>query len=58
VGPVVLGGIRFPVADVVTVGGELRYQKAEGDIDPDSDLLGQKIDLGGWATSFTMHLRF
>jgi opacity protein-like surface antigen len=58
VGPVVLGGIRFPVADVFTVGGELRYQKAEGDIDPDSDLLGQKIDLGGWTTSFTMHLRF
>ena len=30
VGPVVLGGIRFPVADVWTIGGEIRYQKAVG----------------------------
>jgi opacity protein-like surface antigen len=58
VGPVILGGVRFPVSDVFTVGGELRYQKAEGDIDADSGLLGEKIDLGGWTTSFTMHLRF
>jgi opacity protein-like surface antigen len=58
VGPVILGGVRFPVSDVFTVGGELRYQKAEGDIDADSGLLGEKIDLGGWTTSFTMHIRF
>lgn len=57
-GPVILGGIRFPVSDVWTVGGELRYQKAEGDIDPEVGLLGDKIDLGGWTTSFTFHLRF
>ena len=60
VGPVVLGGIRFPVADVWTVGGEVRYQKAEGKglIDQNEFFLGDKIDLGGWSTSFTMHLRF
>jgi len=60
VGPVVLGGIRFPVADVWTVGGEIRYQKAEGKglIDQNEFFLGDKIDLGGWSTSFTMHLRF
>jgi opacity protein-like surface antigen len=59
VGPVVLGGVRFPVADVFLIGGELRYQKAEGDIDvAESGLLGEKIDLGGWTTSLTMHLRF
>jgi opacity protein-like surface antigen len=59
VGPVVLGGIRFPVSDVWTIGGELRYQKAEGDIDRDAtELLGDKIDLGGWSTSFTFGLRF
>ncbi|MGH9372953.1 MAG: hypothetical protein ACRD15_15625 [Vicinamibacterales bacterium] len=58
-GPVVLGGIRFPVADVWTIGGELRYQKAEGEIDQaETQLLGDKIDLGGWTTSFTFHLRF
>ena len=57
-GPVVLGGIRFPVADVWTVGGEIRYQKAEGKDLFDAGLLGDKIDLGGWTTSFTFNLRF
>ncbi len=56
-GPVVLGGIRFPISDVWLAGGELRYQKAEGKIDTDG-FLGDKIDLGGWTTSFTLHLRF
>jgi opacity protein-like surface antigen len=60
VGPVVLGGIRFPVADMWTVGGELRYQKAEGKglLEENELFLGDKIDLGGWSTSFTVHLRF
>ena len=60
VGPVVLGGIRFPVADVWTVGGEIRYQKAEGKglIDQNEFFLGDRIDLGGWNYNFTMHLRF
>jgi opacity protein-like surface antigen len=57
-GPIVLGGIRFPVADVWSVGGELRYQKAEGKDLFDAGLLGDKIDLGGWTTAFTFHLRF
>lgn len=57
-GPVVLGGVRVPVSDVWLIGGEIRYQKAEGDIDPIEGLLGDKIDLGGWTTSFTVHLRF
>jgi opacity protein-like surface antigen len=57
IGPVVLGGIRFPVSDVFTAGGELRYQKAEGKID-DTGFLGDRIDLGGWSTSSTVHLRF
>jgi outer membrane protein W len=56
-GPVVLGGIRFPISDLWLVGGELRYQKAEGTIDEEG-FLGDKIDLGGWTTSFTLHLRF
>ena len=58
VGPVVLGGIRLPVSDVWMVGGELRWQKAEGTIDNAEDFLGDRIDLGGWTTSFTVHLRF
>jgi outer membrane protein W len=60
VGPVVLGGIRFPVSDMWLVGGELRYQRAAGDLDPDEGFVqtAEKIDLGGWTTSFTFHLRF
>jgi opacity protein-like surface antigen len=57
-GPVVLGGIRFPVADVWTIGGEIRYQKAEGKGLLDNDFVGDKIDLGGWSTNLTFHLRF
>jgi opacity protein-like surface antigen len=58
VGPVIFGGIRFPVADIWTFGGELRYQKAEADLDPNVGFLGTKIDLGGWTTSFNVSLRF
>ena len=59
VGPVILGGIRFPVADTWLIGGELRYQNAKSDIDPDeTGLLGDRLDLGGWTTSLTVHLRF
>lgn len=58
-GGVILGGIRVPVADMWTVGGEVRWQKAEGDTSAGQPgLLGDKIDLGGWTTSFTMHVRF
>lgn len=58
VGPVILGGIRAPVADVWMVGGEIRYQHAEGNIDPEIGMLSDRIDLGGWTTSVTVHLRF
>lgn len=59
VGPVILAGVRAPVGDTLTVGGEIRYQKAEGDTkSADTGLLSDKIDLGGWTTSFTMHVRF
>lgn len=59
VGPVILGGIRFPVADVWLVGGEFRWHSAEGDTGGiDEGFLGDKIDLGGWSANFTMHFRF
>lgn len=58
-GPVVLAGLRAPVGDAFSVGGEVRWQSAEGDTKPEeSGLLGPKIDLGGWTTSFTFHFRF
>lgn len=59
VGPVVLAGIRAPFADVWSIGGEVRWQRAEGDTKPDeSGLLGDKIDLGGWNAALTLHIRF
>jgi hypothetical protein len=59
IGPVILGGIRAPIADAFTIGGELRWQRADGDTDRDeSGLLGERIDLGGWHANVTFHLRF
>ena len=59
VGPVILAGIRAPIADVWDIGGEVQYQHASGDTDrAESGLLGDKIDLGGWHALFTMHIRF
>lgn len=57
-GPVILGGIRFPVADVWLIGGELRYQRVEADVDAASELLGDRFDLSGWTTRLTVHFRF
>jgi hypothetical protein len=54
-GPLVLGGIRFG-GDAVTAGGEIRYQKA--DVDLDNRFAGQKLDLGGWTYNFTIGVRF
>jgi len=58
VGPVLLAGLRVPVGDTILVGGEVRWQRAEGDTSKEIGLLGTKIDLGGISTSFTMHFRF
>ena len=58
VGPVILGGIRFPVADAWSIGGELRYQKAEGKDLLDERFPGDTIDLGGVSADVTFHLRF
>lgn len=58
VGPVVLAGLRAPVSDFWTVGGEIRWQRAEGDGLFDEGFLADKIDLGGWTTSFNLHFRF
>jgi hypothetical protein len=59
VGPVFLGGLRFPIGDAMTSGVEFRWQKAEGDTkSAETGLLGDKIDLGGWTTMWTLHFRF
>jgi len=59
VGPVLLGGIRFPIGDAMTLGGEVRWQKATGDTGGiDQGFLGNKIDLGGTTANFAIHFRF
>jgi hypothetical protein len=56
VGPVLLGGLRFPVG-AWDIGGELRYQRAEGEL-PEDEFLGDTIDLGGMNYLVTFNLRF
>jgi outer membrane protein W len=58
VGPVILGGVRFPVGDMVGVGGEFRWQRATGDGLLEEGFLGDKVDLGGWTTNFTFQIKF
>jgi opacity protein-like surface antigen len=59
IGPVILAGVRGPIADVFSIGGELRYQRAEGDTKPEeSRMLSDKIDLGGWSANVTFGIRF
>jgi hypothetical protein len=56
-GPVILGGIRFPLG-AWGMGFEVRHQTAEGEISFDEDFAGTKIDLGGFTYNFTVHFRF
>lgn len=59
VGPLLLVGLRAPVADAFLVGGEVRWVKGEGETHPEqTDLLAPKIDLGGWSVNFGFHVRF
>jgi hypothetical protein len=58
VGGVVFGGIRIPVGDSVSVGGELRYQYANGHVGIDQGFLNERIDLSGLSTSFTLQVKF
>jgi hypothetical protein len=55
VGPVLLGGVRFPVGPY-DFGGEVRWQRAEGNLP--SDFVGTKIDLGGITAQATFTVRF
>ncbi len=57
-GSIVLGGIRFPVGRTLAAGVELQYQGARADLDPAQDFAGTKVDLSGWATHFTVLIRF
>ena len=56
-GPVILGGVRFRLGSW-DLGGEIRYQKAEGELPPDQGFSGDKIDLGGFNYLVTVNIRF
>jgi hypothetical protein len=59
VGPVVLGGVRFPFAhNHFLIGGEFRYQWGTADLDPSLSFTGNKLDLGGASAAATFHVRF
>ena len=57
-GPVIFGGLRFPVGPSVMVGGEFRYQKATADLDPGVEFAAGEIDLGGYNWLFSVAVRF
>jgi hypothetical protein len=56
VGGVALAGIRFPIGDAVSLGGEVRWQKASADLS--DEFLGPKLDLGGFHYLATVHVKF
>jgi outer membrane protein W len=56
-GPTVLGGIRVPLGSF-SLGGEVRWQKALGDLPADEGFSGNKIDLGGVNYLATFNVRF
>ena len=56
-GPVVLGGVRVP-AGSWSIGGELKYQAAEGNLPSNQGFAGSTIDLGGLTYAFTFGVRF
>ncbi|MCA1586274.1 MAG: hypothetical protein LC791_16380 [Acidobacteria bacterium] len=55
IGPVAVFGVRVPL-DRFAVGGEVRYQKADTDLN--EDFLGSRLDLGGWHYVGTFAIRF
>jgi outer membrane protein W len=56
VGPVLLGGVLFRVGRGRGLGGEIRYQRAAGDLGP--DFPADRIDLGGLTYHVVFRLRF
>jgi hypothetical protein len=56
-GPVIFGGVNVPLGSF-GIGGEIRYQDAEGELDFDQDFAGSKVDLGGFNYLFTFRINF
>jgi hypothetical protein len=58
VGPVIVFGVRAPIGEAFSVGGDFRWQDAKGDGLLEEQFIRDKIDLGGWTSSFTFGVRF
>ena len=56
-GPVILGGLRFPVGSG-DFGFEIRHQSGEGNVNSADFAGGSKIDLGGTSYLATFNIRF
>jgi len=56
-GPVILGGLRIP-AGAWNIGGEVRWQKAKGDLPASESFSADSINLGGWTYSATFNIHF
>ena len=56
-GPVILGGLRVPFGSW-GLGGELKWQAAEGDLPASQNFAGPKIDLGGITYTFAVNFKF
>jgi hypothetical protein len=56
-GPTILGGVRIPLGSW-GFGGEIRWQKATGDLPSELGFAGNQIDLGGVNYLATVHVRF
>jgi opacity protein-like surface antigen len=58
VGPVIFGGVRVPVSRAFSLGGEIRYQQADSELDPSVGFQGTRIDLGGITYQANFIVRF
>jgi hypothetical protein len=56
-GPVVLGGVGIPIGSWA-IGGEIRYQSAQGELPSDQGFAGTKVDLGGFTYMASFKVRF
>lgn len=57
-GPVILGGLRFPIGASALLGGEYRYTRAKVDLDPALGFAGDTLDIGGNTLLVTLQFRF
>lgn len=57
VGPLVFGGVRLPMTHAFSLGAEVRYQRAEGELDPEQ-FNGDRIDLGGLTFQALLQFKF